>query len=321
MTTTIRSYEPQDAQASLSIFLHAVRITAAADYSPEQIAAWTAGDGDGVQAWARRRGVTETWIAEQNGVVVGFSDLDEAGYIDMMFVHPASGRTGVASALLDHIRKLAAERGIGELTVNASITARALFERHGFTVQVAQQVELGAVKLANYRMSAPVVVAAARGWLPLDFVHPVYVEWGEGVHLRPIRASDVDIDMPAVMGNQKMLWEMFGEAWGWPPAAMTAAQDVEDLQRHADEMERHESFNYAILPAEETELYGCIYIDPVHTGDSNRVEAEVSWWVTTGAPSWLAVRLGDLASAWFREVWPFTRVSTPFNQVRFRETR
>ncbi|MDO5745655.1 MAG: GNAT family N-acetyltransferase [Micrococcaceae bacterium] len=319
MATTIRSYEPQDAQATLSIFQHAVRTTAAADYSPEQIAAWTAGDG--VQAWESRREATDTWIAEQNGVIVGFSDLDGTGYIDMMFVHPASCRTGVASALLDHIRNLAAERGIGELTVNASITARVFFERHGFTVQATQQIELSAVKLTNYRMIAPVDTSAATRWLPLGFVHPVHVEWGEGVHLRPIRASDVDIDMPAVMGSQEMLWEMFGEAWGWPPATMTAEQDVEDLQRHADEMERHESFNYAILPADETELYGCIYIDPVNTGDSSCVEAEVAWWVTASAPAWLAVRLGDLALVWLREEWPFTHVRTPFNQVRFRETR
>lgn len=154
------------------------------------------------------------------------------------------------------------------------------------------------------------------GWLPADFAHPLRVEWPDGVHLRPIRASDVEIDMPAVMDNREMLWEMYGEAWGWPPASMTAEQDIEDLQHHADDMERHESFNYAILPADESRLFGCIYIDPVRTDDSS-IEGEVSWWVTPQAPEWLRSSLGDRVTAWIREDWPFTRVRTPFNSVRF----
>lgn len=175
--------------------------------------------------------------------------------------------------------------------------------------------------LWNYRMSAPLTVAADKpGWLPDDFAHPLRVEWGDGVHLRPIRAADVSIDMPAVLGNREMLWEMYGEAWGWPPAHMTAEQDIEDLQHHADEIERHESFNYAILPADERELYGCLYIDPVRTEDGSS-EAEVSWWVTPYAPAGLQERLGDLAITWIREAWPFARVHTPFNQSRFRATR
>ena len=83
-----------------------------------------------------------------------------------------------------------------------------------------------------------------------------------GHHLRPIRETDVDIDYPAVMGSRERLWAMYGEAWGWPPATMTFEQDREDLARHEREIEAHESFNYAVLDADETELLGCVYIDP-----------------------------------------------------------
>ena len=269
MTTMIRPYETQDAQPTLDVFQRAVKTTAAADYSAEQIAAW-ATDAD-VDAWAQRRSTAETWIAEQDGVVVGFTDLDATGYVDMMFVDPAVARTGVATALLGQVRDLAAARGLTELTVNASATARPFFEHHGFTVQAAQEVERRGVILSNFRMTGPVVATVDASWLPVDFVHPLRVEWRDGIHLRPIAASDVDIDMPAVLNNQEMLWEMYGEAWGWPPATMTAEQDIEDLQHHADEMDRHESFNYAILPADESELLGCIYIDPVSTDDNSRI--------------------------------------------------
>ena len=107
-----------------------------------------------------------------------------------------------------------------------------------------------------------------RPWLPADFVHPTFVEVPFGHHLRPIRADDVDLDMVAVMGSRERLWSIYGEAWGWPPATMTAEQDREDLARHAAEMVTHESFNYALFDADETALLGCVYIDPA--GEARR---------------------------------------------------
>lgn len=68
--------------------------------------------------------------------------------------------------------------------------------------------------------------------------------------------------MVAAMGSQPRLWSIYGEAWGWPPATMTAEQDREDLARHEAEIERHESFNYALFDTGETQLLGCVYIDP-----------------------------------------------------------
>jgi hypothetical protein len=152
-----------------------------------------------------------------------------------------------------------------------------------------------------------------RPWLPAEFEHPLLVEWTEGVHLRPIGPDDVDIDLPVVLENRDMLWSMYGQAWGWPPPTMTREQDLEDLQHHADEMDAHASFNYAILPADESTLLGCLYIDPVPTDEG--AEAEVSWWLAAGAPGRLRDGLDAFALSWLRSAWPFTRLHTPFNDV------
>jgi hypothetical protein len=117
------------------------------------------------------------------------------------------------------------------------------------------------------------------------------------------------------MGARSMLWDMYGDAWGWPPAHMTADEDAADLQRHADEMRRQESFNYAILPTDESELYGCLYIDPVKTDTSDAVEADVSWWLTDAAPEELHSRQTARVLDWIRDSWPFTRFRTPFNST------
>lgn len=141
-------------------------------------------------------------------------------------------------------------------------------------------------------------------WLPDDFVHPERVELSTGHHLRPIRADDVDIDHPAVMGSQARLWSIYGEAWGWPPPTMTVEADREDLARHEQEIADHESFNYAVLDAGETVLLGCVYIDPpVREG----TDAEISWWVVDDMVATpLEAELDATVPAWIAADWPFT---------------
>jgi hypothetical protein len=146
-------------------------------------------------------------------------------------------------------------------------------------------------------------------WLPTGFVPPTRVELATGHHLRPIRASDVDIDYPAVMGSRESLWAKYGEAWGWPPASMTFEEDREDLARHEDEIAALETFNYAVLDAEETELLGCVYIDPPEDDSPAGTDAITSWWVIdahVGGP--LAAALDELVPRWLTEVWGFSSV-------------
>lgn len=141
-------------------------------------------------------------------------------------------------------------------------------------------------------------------WLPDDFAHPLRVELdAEGHHLRPIRATDVDLDMPAVMGSQARLFSIFGPAWGWPPATMTAEEDREDLARHEAEIEAHESFNYALFDADETELIGCVYIDPP---EKTGADADISWWVRDEhAETPLEADLDGFVPRWIAQDWPF----------------
>lgn len=122
---------------------------------------------------------------------------------------------------------------------------------------------------------------ARTSWLPGGFQHPVRVELPTGHYLRPIRADDVELDYPAVMRSRERLWSIYGEAWGWPPAAMTVEQDRDDLARHEAEIEAHDSFNYALFDSAETALLGCVYIDPTDTEAPTprcRGGSWTTWW-------------------------------------------
>ena len=125
-----------------------------------------------------------------------------------------------------------------------------------------------------------------------------------GHHLRPISATDVELDLPAVMGSRERLWSIYGQAWGWPPADMTAEQDREDLAHHEDEAEHHLSFNYAVLDDAETELIGCVYIDPT---DKPGADADISWWVRDEyVGSEVEPALDEFVPRWIAEDWPLT---------------
>jgi len=140
-------------------------------------------------------------------------------------------------------------------------------------------------------------------WLPEAFEHPLRVELSTGHHLRPISAEDVDLDIVAVMSSQERLFSIYGRAWGWPPPTMTAEQDRADLQHHADEIEAHESFNYAVFDENETVLVGCVYIDPPEK--VGEADAEISWWVADAfVGTAVQAALDELVPRWVAEVWP-----------------
>ncbi|HET7691093.1 MAG TPA: GNAT family N-acetyltransferase [Nocardioidaceae bacterium] len=153
----------------------------------------------------------------------------------------------------------------------------------------------------------------SKTWLPEGWRHPQRVPLSTGHHLRPIRAADVDLDMVAVLGSRERLWELYGASWGWPPATLTAEQDRADLQRHADEMERGESFNYALFDQGETELLGCVYIDPP---EQRGTDAEISWWVVdwlVGGP--IESALDQLVPSWIDHSWPFRNPHYPHRKT------
>jgi hypothetical protein len=146
-------------------------------------------------------------------------------------------------------------------------------------------------------------------WLPEAFAPPDRVELATGHHLRPIREEDVAIDYPAVMGSRERLWEKYGAVWGWPPADMSYEDDRRDLARHEAEIAGRETFNYAVLDADETSLLGCVYVDPPDDSSPPATDAVVSWWVVDEAVgSELERTLDGFVPLWLAETWGFGAV-------------
>lgn len=148
----VREYTPQDAKPTWDVYFRAVRDTASKDYSPEQVAAWAPESVD-LRVWNKRRSSAHTFIATVAGRVVGFSDVTDAGLLDMLFVHPQAGGRGVARALVSAVISSARKMGLPRLVTHASRTARPVFERFGFEVDRANEDNwIRGQNLPNYDM-------------------------------------------------------------------------------------------------------------------------------------------------------------------------
>ena len=147
----LRSYRPEDCDALMALFHDTVHAVNAKDYSPAQLAAWAPPRLDR-ERWLTMLGGHYTLVAEMDGAIVGFGDLEGADYFDHLFVHKDHQGRGIAAALAQGIEEEARRRGAGCITVAASITAKPFFEHRGYRVCRRQTVEVRGQKMTNFAM-------------------------------------------------------------------------------------------------------------------------------------------------------------------------
>lgn len=158
MDIQIRCFEEGDELALRHVFYSAIHQLAQADYSPEQLAAWAPAHYD-EQAWrARMRGINP-YVAEVDGRIVAYADLQPDGYIDHFFVAGSAGGAGVGGALMRHIYAVAEETGIAELRAHVSLTAQPFFKYFRFELLEHRMPVVRGIPLANALMRSFVVPA------------------------------------------------------------------------------------------------------------------------------------------------------------------
>ncbi len=151
MNMHLRSYRPSDLAEIAVLFYDTVHTVTVKDYSAAQRNAWASGKIDSEQ-WNKSFLAHHTVIAEQDGRIIGFGDMDAAGYLDRLYVHKEFQRQGIATAICDVLERTAET---DFFTVHASITARPFFEKRGYTLLKEQQVERRGVLLTNFVMKKP----------------------------------------------------------------------------------------------------------------------------------------------------------------------
>jgi putative acetyltransferase len=133
------------------LFRDAIRITAASEYSPEQLAAWEK-SADNEEAFAAA--LNEGWvrIAVDDAGIAGFAQMNMPGHLAMLYTAPRVARQGVATLLMDDMLMLAGAMGAKTITVEASNLARAFLARFGFVDTGTEVVERHGVSFTRHLM-------------------------------------------------------------------------------------------------------------------------------------------------------------------------
>jgi hypothetical protein len=141
-------------------------------------------------------------------------------------------------------------------------------------------------------------------FVPSGFVVPVSLVT-EDFRLEPLGPQHNESDYAAWSSSVEHIratpgWE--GSSW---PDDRGLADNLGDLQGHADDFENRRGFTYTVLDPATGEVIGCLYIYPDNT---EQHDAKVLSWVTAGR-SELDVELWRAVTEWLADEWPFERVA------------
>ena len=147
----IRRFNPGEEQALFDIYHSAIHLIAIRDYTEEQVSAWAPSNLD-EELWVRRMRGINPFVAEIEGKLVGYADVQENGYIDHFFVSGQHPRQGIGRSLMGVLESEAKRLGVTELTSDVSRTAQPFFERFGFQIVEQRIPVIRGVEVPNALM-------------------------------------------------------------------------------------------------------------------------------------------------------------------------
>ena len=149
----------------------------------------------------------------------------------------------------------------------------------------------------------------AQSFVPNEFVVP-HGLLGPGFRLEPLGPQHNEPDHTAWTSSIDHIRATPDFPNGrWPPVGgLSLAENLRDLQRHAEDFQRRVGFTYTVLD-DGNRVIGCVYIYP--SPSDSRVAQVQSWVSANRAELDLLVR--DAVANWLATEWPFT-------DVRYRPT-
>jgi hypothetical protein len=133
--------------------------------------------------------------------------------------------------------------------------------------------------------------------VPDDFEVPARLEH-ERFRLRMLSVDDVVKDFDAICDR------VDHQGRPEPPFVPTVAENLVDLGWHQKEFKLRRSFAYTVVAPDESQVIGCVYVNPSETHD-----ARVRMWVRRSAwDEGLDPLLEAAVRGWIERDWPFASV-------------
>lgn len=116
--------------------------------------------------------------------------------------------------------------------------------------------------------------------------------------------------------QRRTLQDHLGRSW---PQGLTLEQNLIDLGWHQKEFQKRRSFAYTVVKPDETQVLGCVYIQPTR---KRGYDAEIRLWARQSElASGLEDRLYAAVSGWVAARWPFKSVAFPGRSVAWEVWR
>lgn len=150
----LRKYKSDDCLNLLKLFYDTVRTVNKKDYNNKQLSVWAPDNyiEEKYDIWQKSLSENFTIIAEINGEIAGFGDIEKTGYLNRLFIHKDYQHMGIASAIVKELEEYAEKICICTIITEASITAKPFFKKLGYTLIKEQHIERKGIFLTNYVM-------------------------------------------------------------------------------------------------------------------------------------------------------------------------
>jgi len=101
------------------------------DYTKEELDAW-APENTNVRKFKNNLFHCLNLVAFEKGKLVGFISMERNGYINRLYTHKDYLHRGIATALYERAEQWAKEKGICEISLDSSKTAKGFYLKLGF---------------------------------------------------------------------------------------------------------------------------------------------------------------------------------------------
>lgn len=151
LQVTVRSFKPNDIPELIHLFRDTIHRVCQKDYDALQLKAW-APDFIDEKIWLQRFTNSWTIVALIDEQVVGFTNLETDGNVDMLYVHADHQQKKIASTLFKLVEARALELELTQLKSDVSITAKPFFLHSGFRVLKEHTKEVRGATFINSLM-------------------------------------------------------------------------------------------------------------------------------------------------------------------------
>lgn len=151
----IRRAVPDDAEAIWRLHVESIRMICTADYTPEQIDAWTRPHRPQNYIDSMANGEI-MFIAEDNDRINGFASLIDSE-VRAVYVSPSAVRKGVGAALLAAVESKAIDAGLKTLELSSSLTAVPFYLSQGYVRGECDVHRMSGLDIPCIRMSKKLI--------------------------------------------------------------------------------------------------------------------------------------------------------------------